>query len=170
MSAGCSEIRTRCNKQARFSDSLMLRALATVSVGLAATSRLSLKMVNFSLRLVIWLIETGSTCCSECGSCYNELAQVRKPQILTFITVVSLVSLQPACYSVGARLFSPQREVTIFDILMCDINVEMLCQYDSVCLVGIDRYDNTINNVHVGTPAQVYTLDIANESLNCDVN
>ena len=34
----------------------------------------------------------------------------------------------------------------------------------------IDRYDNTINNVHIGTPAQEYTLDIANESLNYDMN
>ena len=40
-----------------------------------------------------------------------------------------------------------------------------------LCMLGeIDRYDHTKNNVHVGTPAKVYTLDIANESLNCDMN
>ena len=54
------------------------------------------------------------------------------------------------------------------DILMSNINVEMLCWYDNVCLVRIDRYDNAMNNVHSGTPTQAYTLDIAKDSLNCD--
>ena len=51
---------------------------------------------------------------------------------------------------------------------MGDINVEMLCWYDNVCLVRIDRYANMMNNVHIGTPAQAYTLYIANDSLNYD--
>ena len=57
----------------------MLRSLAAASVGLAVTSRLSLRIVNFSLRFVIWLIEIESTHCSEYGSRYNELARVGKP-------------------------------------------------------------------------------------------
>ena len=47
LSAHCSEVGTRCNESARFSDSLMLRALASASVGLAAISRLGLRIVNY---------------------------------------------------------------------------------------------------------------------------
>ena len=54
------------------------------------------------------------------------------------------------------------------EILLGDINVEMLCWYDNVCLVRIGRYDNTMNDVHIGIPAQAYTVNIANDSLNCD--
>ena len=79
MSARCSEVGTRCNEEAQFSDSLMLRALAAASVGLAATSRLGLRIVNFALRVVIWLIDTGSTRCSEYGSHCNELPRVGEP-------------------------------------------------------------------------------------------
>ena len=43
------------------------------------------------------------------------------------------------------------------DIVMCDINFDMLCWYDNVCLVRIDNYDNLMNIVHVGIPAQEYT-------------
>ena len=57
----------------------MLRALAAGSVGLAATSRLSLRIVKFALRFVIWLIETGNAHYSEYGSHCNELAWVGKP-------------------------------------------------------------------------------------------
>ena len=56
------------------------------------------------------------------------------------------------------------------DILMGNINVEMLYWYDNVCLVRVDRYDNTMNNVHGDTLTQAYMLDFANESLNCDMN
>ena len=79
MSAHSSKVRTHCNEWARFSDSLMLRALAAVSVGLVGTSRLDLSMVNFALKFVICLIETRNICCSEYGSRCNELARVGKP-------------------------------------------------------------------------------------------
>ena len=158
MSARCSEVGTRCNEQARFSDSLMLRALATASVGLAATSKLGLRIVNFALRFVIWLIETGSTHCSEYGSHYNKLAQVEKPQILKFVVAASLVVTTTSLLFRCSETFSCHNERPLLcDILMCDINVEMLCQYDNVCLVRIDSYENLMNNVHVGTPAQAYT-------------
>ena len=39
------------------------------------------------------------------------------------------------------------------DILLGEIHVEMLSLYDNVCLVRIDRYGNTMNNVHIGKPA-----------------
>ena len=74
MTARCSEVGTRCNEQAQFSESLILRALVAVSLGLAAMSRLGLRIANFPLRFVIWLIKIGSTCCNKYGSHYNKLA------------------------------------------------------------------------------------------------
>ena len=151
MSARYSEVGTCYKEQVRFSDSLMLRALAAMSVGLAATSRLGLRIINFILRFVIWLIETRSTSCSEYGSHCNELAQVGKPQMLMFVAAMSLLF----CFS---ETFSHHGERSLLcDILMCDINVEILCQYDNVRLVRIYNYDNLMNNVHVGTSAQAYT-------------
>ena len=58
----------------------MLRALVATSVGLAATSRFGLRIVNFTLRFVIGLIKTGSTHCSEYGFRCNEFARVEKPR------------------------------------------------------------------------------------------
>ena len=49
MSACYSKVGTHCNKKARFSDSLMLRALVAVCVGLAAMSRLDLSIENFAI-------------------------------------------------------------------------------------------------------------------------
>ena len=82
--------------------------------------------------------------------------------MLKFVTAASLLF---RC----SETFSHHNERSLLcDILIGDINVEMLCWYDNVCLVRIDRYDNTMNNVHIGIPTQAYTLDIANDSLNCD--
>ena len=55
----------------------------------------------------------------------------------------------------------------LWHIEMCDINVEILCWYDNVCLVRIDNYDNLTNNVYIGTPGEAYTWDIASEILKC---
>ena len=86
-----------------------------------------------------------------------------------FVTIVSLVVDIASLLFRCSETFSRNSERSLLcDILMGDINVETLCWYDNVCLVTIDRYYNTKNNVHIGTPAQVYTLDIANDSLNCD--
>ena len=78
---------------------------------------------------------------------------------------VAVASLLFRC----SETFSHHDERSLLcDILMGDINVETLCWYNNVCLVRIDRYDNTMNNVHIGTPAQAYTLEIANDSLKFD--
>ena len=131
----------------------MLRALAEASVGLAAMSKLCLRIVNFSLRFVIWLIETGSIRCSEYSSHCNELARVGKPQMLKFVAAtsfsVTIVCLLFRC----SETFPHHSERSLLcDILMCDINMEMLFWSHNVCLVRIDSYDNLMNNVHVGTP------------------
>ena len=87
-----------------------------------------MRIVNFALRFVIWLIETESTRSSEYGSHCNELARVGKPYILKFIVAASLaiaiVSLLFRCN----ETFSRHSERSLLcDILMCDINIEMLC-------------------------------------------
>ena len=82
--------------------------------------------------------------------------------MLMFITVTSLLFHCSETFSCHGE------RPLLCDIFLGDINVEMLSWYDNVCLVRIDRYDNTMNNVHIGTFAQAYTLDIANDSLNCD--
>ena len=55
------------------------------------------------------------------------------------------------------------------DNLMCDLLVKVLCGHDNVCLLRIDSFDSLMIDVHVGTLAQAYIYDIANESLNCDI-
>ena len=52
--------------------------------------------------------------------------------------------------------------------VMYDVSNELSCWYVNVCLVRIDNYDDMMYVVHIGTLAQAYTWDIANESLNCD--
>ena len=47
--------------------------------------------------------------------------------------------------------------------------VELLCWYVYVCLVRIEIYDNVMYVVHVCTPTQAYTWDIAIESLSYDM-
>ena len=54
--------------------------------------------------------------------------------------------------------------------LICDLIVKVLCWYDNVCLMRIVSIDNLTNNIHVDTPAQAFTWDIANESLSWDIN
>ena len=39
----------------------------------------------------------------------------------------------------------------------------------NVCLVWIDSYDDVMYVVYVGTLAQAYICNIANESLSCDM-
>ena len=133
VSARCSVVGTHCNEYAWFSDSLMLRALAPASVGLAATSKLSLRIVNFTLRFVIQLIEIGSTRCSEYGSHCNELARVGKPQILKFVAAASLAVVTASLLFHYSDNFSRHSEKSLLCyILMGDINVQMLCWYDNV--------------------------------------
>ena len=82
--------------------------------------------------------------------------------MLKFVATVSLLF---RC----SETFSHHSERSLLcDILMSDINVDMFYRYDNVCLVRIDRYDYAINNVHSGTPAQAYTLDITKDSLHYD--
>ena len=52
---------------------------------------------------------------------------------------------------------------------MCNVIVEISCEYKNVCLWRIANFDNLMVDVHVGTHTQAYTCDIANESLNCDM-
>ena len=75
-----------------------------------------------------------------------------------FIAAVSLVIATASLLFRCSKTFSRHDEMSLLcDIVMCDINVEMLCWYDNVCLVRIDDYDNLMNNVYVGTTAQAYT-------------
>ena len=53
--------------------------------------------------------------------------------------------------------------------VMYDVNVELLCWYVNICSVRIESYDDGMYIVHVGTLAQAYIWDIANESLSCDM-
>ena len=83
---------------------------------------------------------------------------VGKPQMLKFVTIASLAVATTSLLFRCIETFSCHSERSLFcDILMYDINIEMLCWFDNVCLVRIDSYDNLMNNVHVGTPAQAYT-------------
>ena len=52
---------------------------------------------------------------------------------------------------------------------MCNVIVEILCEYKNVCLLRIASFDNLMVDVYVSTLTQAYTCDIANESLNCDM-
>ena len=78
--------------------------------------------------------------------------------MLKSVTAASLAITTVSLLFRCSKTFSRHSERSLLcDILMCDINVEMLCWYDNVCLVRIDNYDNLMNNVHVGTPTQAYT-------------
>ena len=85
-------------------------------------------------QLGLGTLDVNVHCCNELGYRYKELA----------------ILLQQDFSRHGERSL-------LCDIMMCDINVEILCRYDNVCLVRIDNYDNLMNNVHVGTLAQAYT-------------
>ena len=78
--------------------------------------------------------------------------------MLKFVAVASLAVATGSLLFRCSETFSHYSERSLLcDILMCDINVEMLCWYDNVCLVRIDSYDNLMNDVYVGTPVEAYT-------------
>ena len=86
--------------------------------------------------------------------------------MLKFVAVASLAIITTSLLFRCSETFSHHSGRSLLcNILMGFINVELLCWYDNVRLVRIDRYDN---NVHIGKLAQAYTLDIANDSLHCD--
>ena len=66
-----------------------LRTLTTVRLGLAATSRYNQRIVMYALEYVFWLIETESTCSSECDSRCNEQAWVSEPLMLRVLATAS---------------------------------------------------------------------------------
>ena len=53
--------------------------------------------------------------------------------------------------------------------LMCNVIVEILCEYEIECLLRITSFNNLMIDVHVDTLAQAYMCDIANESLDYDM-
>ena len=110
-----------------------------------------------------WLVKTVSTRYSEIGSRCNEQARVGDFLMLRLVAVASLavatVSLKFAAATLSLAVVSNHFLVT----------VELLCWYVNICLVRIDSYDDGMYIVHVGTLAQAYTWDIANESLSCDM-
>ena len=72
--------------------------------------------------------------------------------MLKFVAAVSLAVATASLLFHCSETFSCHSERSLLcDILMGDKNVEMLCWYDNVCLMRIDRYDNMMNNVHIGT-------------------
>ena len=77
--------------------------------------------------------------------------------MLKFVTAVSLAVATASLLFCYSKTFPHHGERSlVWEILLGDINVEMLCWYI------------LINNVHIGTPAQAYMLNIANNSLSCD--
>ena len=89
--------------------------------------------------------------------------------MLKFVVAASLAIASASFLFSCNETFSHHGERSLLCvILMGDTNVEILCWYDNVYLVRIDKYDNTMSNVHIGTPAQVYTLDITNDNLSCE--
>ena len=78
--------------------------------------------------------------------------------MLKFVAAASLAIATASLLFRCSETFSRHSERSLLcDIVTCDINVEILCWYDNVCLVRINNVDNLMNNVHVGTPAQAYT-------------
>ena len=75
MSDRYSEIGPRCNEWALVIDPLVLKALAVARMHLATTSRHRLRTVNFSLRVMFWMVETMSTRYNDIGPRYNEQAR-----------------------------------------------------------------------------------------------
>ena len=77
--------------------------------------------------------------------------------MLKFVTAASLAVATVSLLFCCSKTFLHYGERSLLcEILLGDINVEMLCCYI------------LINNVHIGTSAQAYMLNIANNSLNCD--
>ena len=144
-----------------------------------------------------WLVKTVSTRCSEIDPRCNDYTQVRVCALDGWDRGHSLqrdwlplqrVSLGWWPFDIGicccneldcryseheiccSETFTRSSEWSIpCDNMMYDVNVELLCWYVNVCLVRIDGYDDVMYVVRVGTLAQAYTWDIANESLNCDM-
>ena len=66
--------------------------------------------------------------------------------MLMFVAAVSLAVATASLLFHCSETFSHHGERSLLcEILLSDINVEMLCWYNNVCLVRIDKYDNTMN-------------------------
>ena len=136
-----------------------------------------------------WLVRTVSTRRSEIGSCCNEQTLVENYALASWDRGHSLQQVGSDCWLFDIKVchcsalgchyskpeihccetFTHRSEWSIpCDNVMYDVSDELSCWYINMCLVRIDSYDDVMYVLHVGTPAQAYTWDIANESLNCD--
>ena len=119
---------------------------------------------------MLYLAKTESTHSNECGSHFNELAQAKKPQLLMLAAAASLSVAAVRFLFRCSEYISHRSERSLHcEVIMCNVIVEILCEYKNVCLLRITSFDNLMVDVHVGTLTQAYTCDITNESLNRDM-